>query len=359
VTAPLPIDRLYSIGVVSDDLDKTLAELARFFGIATWEVRRLKSGSGFSLERRGALIDAELLLATGSSSNVRFDVICPVQGTTIFSEWLAQRGPGMHDLATHVLTREAFEEALGGLGREGIGVLQSMRVGDELEVHYLDSAPQLGTVVRILVPLRAGGSDLTQVPVERTLKFDVGAPHERLEIEAPYHVCINTKHRRSSVREAFERIFGIERWFEYDNESKVSVEHDHYLGRPADARFRLTCGRREDFSVEVVEMMFGDSVYEDMLRERGEGIHHVFTTVCTREELERVSAALADSGYSIVQDGCVGDIYYGYLAAPGRMADLAVEMLCPMAPNWTREAGDEFWKILMGENYRSHRLVAG
>jgi hypothetical protein len=79
------------------------------------------------------------------------------------------------------------------------------------------------------------------------------------------------------------------------------------------------------------------------------------TTICGPDRRERARNALAAHGYSIVMDGGAGLIYYGYFAAPGKMADLAVEILGPRSEsdwgNWQAEGGDEFWAILAGPTY--------
>lgn len=352
---PLPIQRLHGLGVIARELDPTLESFSEFFGISEWDVRRLASGSTVELTVNGDRVQTELLYASGAANGIHLDIIVPIAGDTLFSAFVRDRPAGVHDLTTNVMAPDDFERAIPELRRNGLTVSQTLRVGADLDIHYLDSAAQLGTVIRILVPLHPQGQTLPSVPSKRVVSPAPTRPG--LPIEAPYHVCINTLNRRASVKEAFERIFGIDRWFDYDNEIGVSAANAHYYGQPSNARFRLSCGRRGDFSVEVVEMIYGDSVYKDMTDRYGEGIHHIFTTVCTLDTLKQAKAALAEQGYEIVQDGEVGDIYYGYLAAPGHIAGLSVEMLCPLAPDWTEAAGEDFWRILLGEGYRAHPLV--
>jgi methylmalonyl-CoA/ethylmalonyl-CoA epimerase len=275
----------------------------------------------------------------------------------LFQEFLVRRGTGVHDLTTHVMEPAAFDAALPELRRNGIGIRQTLKIEDTLDIHYLDTIGQLATTLKVLVPHRPGGEKLEGVPIETELRFATPAANERLPVEQAYHVCINTRHRRLSVQEGFRRLFGIEDWFEFDNESNVTVRDVHYLGNPTDGRFRLICGRRQQFSVEIVEMIFGDSGYQEMLDTKGEGIHHVFTTVCTLERLDEAKRALARDGYTIVQDGANGAIYYGYLGAPGKLAGLNVEMLCPLSDDWTAGADDGFWQILLGSGYQSHPLI--
>jgi hypothetical protein len=192
---------------------------------------------------------------------------------------------------------------------------------------------------------------LAGVPVDEIVRIAVGSESDRLPVDKPYHVCVVTRNRRLSVHEGFRRIFGIDRWVEYDNETGVTSSDAHYFGKATNGRFRLILGRRKNFSVEVVEMMFGENVYQDMLDTKGEGIHHVMTTICEVNCLDQAKKSLTSEGYTIVQDGRAGPIYYGYFAAAGKIADLAVELLCPLADNAIESLGEEFGAILIGPNY--------
>jgi hypothetical protein len=350
--ALLPVDKLHGIGVVVADLKSSLREFSRFFGITEWSVRRLVSGKGFSITSPSGDVDAELLWATGETRNLRFDIVQPLRGDTCFRAFIDRRGSGVQDVSTNVLTPAQFDDVVPKLAREGIDILQTLRFGEFVNIHYLDSADQLGTVVKVLVPRVAGAETLAGVPVEEVVRYDAVPAAERLPIDRPYHVCILTKHRRLSVQENFRRLFGIERWFEYDNEVGRTSAQAHYFGRLVDGRFKLVCGRRERFSVEIVEHIYGENVYRDMLKNKGEGIHHVMTTMCNRDRVEQAKVALGPEGYSIVMDGGAGLIYYGYFAGEGKIADLAVEVLGPQGEgDWQAQGGEEFWAILKGPEY--------
>jgi hypothetical protein len=350
----LPVDKLHGIGVVVEDLKSSLGEFSRFFGITEWSVRRLVSGKGFSITSPAGAVDAELLWASGGTRNLRFDIVQPLRGNTCFRAFIDRRGSGVQDISTNVLTPAMFNDVVPKLAREGIGILQTLHFGESGDIHYLDSADQLGTVVKILVPRVAGAETLDGVPVEEVVRYDAVPEADRLPIDRPYHVCVLTKHRRLSVQENFRRIFGIERWFEYDNEVGRTSAQAHYFGRLLDGgRFKLVVGRRERFSVEIVEHTYGESVYRDMLENKGEGIHHVMTTIFNNlDRVEQAKVALGPEGYSIVMDGGAGLIYYGYFAAKGKIADLAVEVLGPQGEgDWEAQGGEEFWAILRGPEY--------
>ena len=349
----LPVDRLHGVGIVVSDLKRSLNEFSRFFGIGEWSVRRLVSGKDFTIGGPSGDIQGELLWASGGTPNLHFDIVEPVRGDTCFKEFITRRGPGVQDVSTNVLTPAQFSAAVPELAREGVGILQSLRF-PKLEVHYLDSADYLGTVVKILVPHAPGTETLAGVPIQEVVRHEVPPQAQRLPIDRPYHFCVLTKHRRLSVQQNFRRLFGIERWFEFDNEVGRTTEEAHYFGAPIDAaRFKLACGRRERFSVEIVENLYGQGAYRDMLQNKGEGIHHIMTTMIDQDRLRQATAALAPEGYSMVLDGAAaGTLYYGYFGAQGKLADLAVEVLGPLGDGDLKAVvGDDAWAILQGPAY--------
>lgn len=348
---PLQIERLHGVGVVVSDVERSMAEFSRFFGIAQWRLAELHSGRNFQICANGRDVEAKIRRATGAVGHVRFDLIEPVSGNTSFARYHEQFGSKPHDLTTHVLSPEAFAVARKRLQREGIGIAESLYLGADFEVHYLDSVAQFATSLKIVVSRHARDAASAESALGDVVSMKLTPADQRLPIDRPYHACVVTRNRRLSVRESFQRVFGVAKWFEYDNETGATVSGAHYRGQPARSRFRLTLGRSANFAVEVVEMIYGDNVYQDMLDTRGEGIHHLMTTSCEIQELNSAKAALAAEGYSIVQDGEAGPIYYGYLAADNRIADLAVEMICPLSPDWKESQDRNFWEILEGSDY--------
>lgn len=348
---PLPVEKLHGLTIVVDDLPRVTQEFGRFFGIARWYVRRLKTGDGMRIITSAGEREGELLWASGATANLHFDLVQPVAGETVFSDFIARRGPGVLDICVSALTPEGLTETLPKLRRDGVGVLQTLRFGADRAIHYLDSVGQLGTVVSVR-ELPAADADLFEgTPAGEVIEVELGAEADRLPIDRPYHVCVLTRDRRLSVRDGFRRILGVEDWFEYDNEAGVTSADATYYGKPVEGRFRLALGRRGKFAVEVVEMMFGDNVYQDMLDTRGEGIHHVMTSILSPDRLESALAGLTSDGFTMVQDGKAGTIYYGYLAAEGKLADLAVEVLSTATDDPAADFGAEPWAILKGPTY--------
>jgi hypothetical protein len=347
---PLPVDRLHGLGVVVRDARRAAEEFSDVFGIQSWGIHRLKTGDDFTIKSAGVTVDAELIIATGGTHNLKFDLIQPVSGETIFQEFLTRGGPGVHDLTTHVMTPADFSALAPRLTHEGIGVLQSLQVRGRFDIHYLDTAGQLATIVKIVVP-QPDQRVFDASDADQLVRVDVAPATRRLPIDKPYHVCVVTHHRRLSVQESFRRLFGIERWFELDSQTGVNATDPHHRKRLGDWRFRTVSGRRDAFCIEIVETMRGRNGYQDMLDTRGEGIHHVMTTICGLDRFQAAERELESAGYARIQDGITGPIFYAYLASEEKLAGLAVEVVCPLSDDWKASQSDDLWYILMGPQY--------
>jgi methylmalonyl-CoA/ethylmalonyl-CoA epimerase len=345
----LPVDKLHHIGVVVKDYRKSALEFSRFFGIETWDVDRRDHNSMRDVTLRGRPADHSYICAHGEKGSIAFELCQPLEGNSLYSEFLKSWGEGMHHLLPTICSPAEFRRLRPWLEGEGISIMQSATIGGAVECYHLDTRPQLGTILEVLCPLTE--KFRTAPKPDEVLTFDksiTGAG--KVPIEKFYHVCVVTNSRRLSVRDNFHRLLGIDRWFDFDNQSGVTSEDAHYFGDSIDSRFRLSLGRRGGFAVEVVEQVYGPTIYRDMLEKpgQGEGLNHLMTTVCSLRQFEESRKWLEAQGMPIVQDGQVHDFcYYCYADGRERLAGLYIELLCPLSDHWL-EGREDVGTILLG-----------
>ncbi len=87
-----------------------------------------------------------------------------------------------------------------------------------------------------------------------------------------------------------------------------------YRGRHQDYRMRLAMAWAGELMLELIQPLSGDSVYQEHLDRKGEGLHHVGVFVGSFDE---AVAEAAQRGYSVLQSGRGfgrwGDGGYAYL----------------------------------------------
>ena len=108
------------------------------------------------------------------------------------------------------------------------------------------------------------------------------------------------------VAENYWNILGIGPWEIYDWEEPL-VHDRTYHGRPAWAREKLAKARAGEVELELVQPVEGDSIYQDFLTERGEGLDHLKFAV---DDVHKTVEILAKQGFANLQSGRVGSPEY-------------------------------------------------
>jgi methylmalonyl-CoA/ethylmalonyl-CoA epimerase len=165
VSVPPQFAELNQIGIVVRDLEQSMAQYHRLLGWGPWDVYEYESPWLRDTWVHGEQVDYTFLGAETLVGGIVIELIQPLTGPSIYTEWLATKGEGLH----HILVGWAGDlqsEPAGGLAdtsaddlearstvvrehlaAEGIGVLMSGRIGDESQYYYLDTEPQLKIIV--------------------------------------------------------------------------------------------------------------------------------------------------------------------------------------------------------------------
>lgn len=331
----LPADALYRLGVVVKDYKASIRAFSQFFGISRWEIRRFDERRLSNSTFGGQPAKHSFVSAIGSAKGIALELVEPVSGDSVFAEFLKRRGEGMHHLTTNICSPEKFKKTRAELEKNGIGVAQSGSIDGLADYYLLDTRHLLaGPLIEIICPRADGGSYI--IEPDEIVSFDESVTTwNRLPVEKTYHVCIVTKHRREEIRGALEKLLGIDKWFDFGNESGVNAMDTTYYGKPCRSAFNLSLGRRNTLCIEVVEMRYGESLYQEMLDQQGEGLHHMMTTICSEEKFAEVKPWLDSEKMPVIQDGRVEDFcYYCYLDTRSKLAGITVEVLTPASKEW-------------------------
>jgi catechol 2,3-dioxygenase-like lactoylglutathione lyase family enzyme len=106
--------------------------------------------------------------------------------------------------------------------------------------------------------------------------------------------------------ENYWAVFGIGPWHFYTY-ARPLVREMSYRGKPADFEMRIALSYIGPLRIELIEAKAGDSIYADLIREHGYGVHHFGILV---EEMNEELAKAKAAGLQMIQDG---DGHYAYL----------------------------------------------
>ena len=142
------ISDVQQVALVVRDLDKTMAEYTERLGIGPWWVTLYGPPRLTEMRIRGVEVPYSMKLAIAWTGNTMWELIQPVDGPSIYKEFLAAHGEGLH----HVLVEHrgtAFEAAIDAFSARGCPPLMEGRFG-EIRFAYIDTEGPLKTVLEIV-----------------------------------------------------------------------------------------------------------------------------------------------------------------------------------------------------------------
>ncbi|MDB5698992.1 MAG: lactoylglutathione lyase [Alphaproteobacteria bacterium] len=341
-----PVEGIPCAGIVVRDYRSSIEQFARFFGIAEWRVRRFDGNDLIDSHVHGDIMHASWISARGSNGRVAFELIQPTGGQSLFERHMHQRGEGMFGVQTASLSQHRIDDIAARAVEAGIHVLQECRLGGERFV-WLDTRQELGVVTML-----QGGGDAGP-DGERVDMSAVAAKGPPLPVQKHYHFGIVCRDR-NATKAAYERLYAMDKWIEFMIETDVTLTDTFYYGKPVKHAYDNWVGRRDGFAVELIEMRYGDAVYQEMLDTIGDGAHHVFPTICSPEEFAAAQDFFAANDMPIIQSGRIGGLIdYFYVDVRRKLAGLTLEVVTPLAENWleTMLPGEAGY-VLMGPDVK-------
>ncbi len=158
--SPLISDvELDQIGIVVNDLDSFTRELTRLFGIGPfrimeWPIEGIDPQSTY----HGRPGNYRLRLAFATVGKIQIEVVQPLEGQNIYSDFLKEHGPGLHHFR---LTIPGFDKSVEAMINDGIQNIASgtgVHVGSKWA--YFDTTSKLeGVTVELRTRLEETGGE--------------------------------------------------------------------------------------------------------------------------------------------------------------------------------------------------------
>jgi methylmalonyl-CoA/ethylmalonyl-CoA epimerase len=142
VKLPLPSQ----IGSVVIDLEKTKEFYSSTFGIGHWRVTEMDYPEIMVHGRKSSY---KLRIANADLGGIDLELVQPLSGTSLYSEFRDQGREGLHHLTFDFFTREEMEQAITDLKQEGIEVIQGIASGTGDSFAYLNTDKIGGTIFKL------------------------------------------------------------------------------------------------------------------------------------------------------------------------------------------------------------------
>ena len=286
------------------DLERTMELYWRAFGWRGWDVFEHKPPAHRNTELRGEPVEYTLKGAEVMVGSMNFELLEPVDGPSLWKEFIAERGEGIASIAVMFQTMEEGQAVKREFRDRGMPVTMKANIGEHIEYYYLDTQDRFGCLIE------SGSGHATDfvkpVYVYPTDQSPATTKPDGLDYEIT-QISVVVRDLESRMR-AYHEAFGWGPWKIFESDGDV-VMHDCELdGRPVDY-FNIRWAETQvgDLNFELIEPRGGDNPWQRMLDAKGEGIGSIAVMFKTREESERVIEQFRSMDVGITAVGRIGD----------------------------------------------------
>jgi len=139
--------QISQIAVVCHDLQKTMEQYTTLLGWGPWNVYRHEPPRLHDTELNGQPTEYTMLGAETHVGDMGFELLQPLEGPSIYRDWLDKHGEGLHHVAVMLHDFDESTELKKRFADIGAPVLMGGRIGDTIEFYYLDTEPSLKIIL--------------------------------------------------------------------------------------------------------------------------------------------------------------------------------------------------------------------
>ena len=139
----LPVRSPTQIAWVTADLDATETALTGLLGVRKWVRIPDVHFAPDSCSYLGKPADFVASISLSYLGDMQLELLSPVRGENIYSDFLRDHGPGLHHICMEAESPEQFDAALAEAAAQGAPVVQQGVMPGGIQFAYI-SAPQAG-----------------------------------------------------------------------------------------------------------------------------------------------------------------------------------------------------------------------
>jgi methylmalonyl-CoA/ethylmalonyl-CoA epimerase len=139
--------QISQIAVVCNDLQKTMEQYTNLLGWGPWNVYRHEPPRLHHTELGGQPTEYTMLGAETRVGDMGFELLQPLEGPSIYREWLETHGEGLHHVAVMLHDFDESTALKQKFFEVGASVLMGGRIGESIEFYYLDTEPSLKIIL--------------------------------------------------------------------------------------------------------------------------------------------------------------------------------------------------------------------
>ena len=248
---------------------------------------------------RGQTVWAREKIALAQVGDVQLELVQPVEGPSIYQDWLDEHGEGLHHMNFLV---DDVDETVTMLTQQGFPSIQSGRFEPKDEkgaYNYLDIKPLRTIWEPVHIGEVIGAEPITFPPGSGDAGTSVAEDSPaKVQCKGINQVAIVVKDL-DTVAKHYWNILGIGPWYIYQWEAPLVYDRK-YRGQTVWAREKIALAQVGGVQLELVQPVEGPSIYRDWLDEQGEGLHHMNFLV---DDVDETVTMLTQQGFPSIQSG--------------------------------------------------------
>jgi methylmalonyl-CoA/ethylmalonyl-CoA epimerase len=302
-------------GFIVEDVFEPLKIFSGIFGIGPWSIYEFNADVIKNMIVKGHTKDFKALVAICKLGNFGLEFIKPLDGTSIYSDFLKTHGEGFQHIAYHV---DDYFDALTFFKENKLQIYQS---GSWLDRHiftYFDTSHKLKHISEIY---RRDPSfskyETTKSGVVRRI-FPVPEctyPPENEINDMPEPAFKKVKEIGIVVRDinktaaTFQNEFGIGPWIFFELTSSLVKNMEVYNIKKNYRALTAKC-RIGDIAIELIQPEDDCSIYADFLKSMGEGPYYIGYEA---SHYEKLLIYLRSKNFKMIQSGEIpGKYWFSY-----------------------------------------------
>lgn len=148
--APFPLKEIAQICVIVPDLDKAVETYWKTFGIGPWHFYTYGKPLVKRMTRHGKPAEYRMRVALSHIGSMRIELIQPLEGDTVYSEFVEKHGYGIHHLGVLTDDMAASIEKAAQAGFEMTQDGAGFGPDDDGHYAYLDTEDAIGTTIELI-----------------------------------------------------------------------------------------------------------------------------------------------------------------------------------------------------------------
>ncbi|MBI5249838.1 MAG: VOC family protein [Desulfomonile tiedjei] len=301
-SAGINIPALHQVGIVVNDLEKTVRDYWNILGIGPWAILTLRDPDVYDTTYHGKPVPTEIKAAFAQVGECELELLETVKGATIYSDFIRAHGEGLHHVqyvVPSVGVIDAHAEAFGKLGFRSVG---SGRFGNNGGWNYVDTTSALKTIWEQVKMADEFSGPASQYPEDES-----EVSPARIKVKGITLVGIVVKSLEETMQNYWD-ILGVGPW-RVCEVHPPTLSGETYHGKPGDFTMRVSFANIGAMQVELLQPVSGSNIYSDFLAQHGEGLHHI---QFLSDGINKTTETMGRSGFPLLMGGNFSNGAFAY-----------------------------------------------